>query len=382
MALKHQLGENLREIRKRKGLTQSALASQIFVTTQAISKWERGESEPGVEHIQKLCRMLNITADALLGIHPIAKPALLAVDGGGTKTEFVLISPDGELRKRLLLPGANPNSSSFEHSFQVLCSGIDQMLHTDYQIIGIYIGCAGMGSGDHGAVMSKRLSKEYSGITIRCDSDICNILACAKDPDNAIAVISGTGSVVYGTMNGRLIRAGGGGWQLDSLGSGYELGRAALSAALADADGTGPATVLRKEVEEKLGDRVWNRISQIYQYHPAQIADFASIVINAWQAGDEVATEIIECNVKRLAELVQLVATKSAEAKEVIFGGSLLTGCEPFRNLLVGMLPNRLHCNTIDYPPVWGACLQCAKLCGIAAPDAVRFMDGYKTEVL
>ena len=138
MVPKHPLGENLRRIRKSKGLTQSELANRMFVTTQAISKWERGESEPSIQYIRQLTNILGVTSDALLGILPGATPALLAVDGGGTKTEFVLISTEGHLLKRLLLPGANPNSSSLENSFRVLSNGISQMLQTEHQILGIY----------------------------------------------------------------------------------------------------------------------------------------------------------------------------------------------------------------------------------------------------
>jgi len=381
MAAKHNLGENLKRIRKSKGYTQAELAEKIFVTSQALSKWERGESEPGIGHIQDLTRILNVSSDALLGIQPNAAPALLAVDGGGTKTEFVLITPEGQLLKRLVLPGANPNSSSVQESFQILSRGIEQMRQTDHRILGIYIGCAGMGSGNNGATVKKLLDKEYPGILIRCQSDICNILACAEDPDNAIAVICGTGSVVFGTNQGKLLRAGGGGWQLDPLGSGYELGRAALSAALAHADGTGPETSLTKAVEKKLGDTVWNSISRIYSFSPAQIAEFSYLTTGAWDAGDQVAAEIIEKNCRRLAELIETISGQAPAAKQILLSGSVLVNCPQFRELLIQMLPKQLKAGCIPCPPVFGACLQCAKLCRLPAPDMDTFVRQYEIEV-
>lgn len=381
MTPKQNLGENLKKIRKSQGYTQAKLAQKLFVTTQAISKWERGESEPGLGHIRELTRILNVSADSLLGIVPNAAPALLAVDGGGTKTEFVLISPEGQLLKRLVLPGANPNSCTVQGSLQILSQGIDQMLHTDYRILGVYIGCAGMSSGNNGTVIAGLLRKCYPALSIQCESDMRNILACAQDPDNAIAVISGTGSVVFATNRGQLLRAGGGGWKLDPLGSGYELGRAALAAAMAHADGTGPATALTKAVESQLGDTVWNSISKIYSFSPAQIAEFSRLVTQAWAVGDAVAAQIVEQNCRRLADLVQGISQKTPEATQVILGGSILVDCHQFRQLLMQMLPKHLQAGSIPCPPVFGACLQCAKLCRLPKPDMETFLAQYKVEV-
>ena len=378
MALKHKLGENLKRIRKSKGYTQAELAAQIFVTTQAISKWERGESEPGIDHIQDLTSILNVSADALLGILPNAAPALLAVDGGGTKTEFVLISPDGNLLHRLVLSGSNPNSVSREGSFRILCQGIDRMLQLDYSILSIFIGCAGMAAGGNGEAITDSLRKQYPGIKLCCSSDICNIIACAKDSDNAIAVICGTGSVVYSTSQGKMIRTGGGGWLIDPIGSGFGIGRAALLAALEHKDGTGQATSLTKAVEQKLGGTVWDNIRGICDSDPNSVAAFAPMVVECWQSGDPVATHIIEEHTDRLAQLIRCAKKKSPMAEDLILGGSLLTKCVPFRKLLISKLPKGVKPQTTQYPPIWGACLQSAKLCGMEKPNYDTFKVQYE----
>ena len=307
--------------------------------------------------------------------------ALLAVDGGGTKTEFVLISPEGNLLRRFVLEGANPNNASIEQSFQVLCRGIDQALQNSVRLLGIYIGCAGMVSGNNGPAMTALLKKQYPGIPLRCESDICNILACAQDPDNAIAAICGTGSVVYATAQGKLLRAGGSGWMLDPCGSGYELGRQALVAALEDRDGTGAHTLLTAMVEQQLGGTVWEHIPNIYSMPPAGIAAFAPLVLTAWQQNDAVAEAIVERNCSRIAQLICHAAAESPKATQVMLGGSILKESLPFRQRLIQMLPNTLQINTFSYPPIWGACLQCIKLCGFPNPDETIFLSQYETEV-
>lgn len=57
--------EQIREARERLGLTQEALAEQLDVSRQAVSKWEMGSSEPNLENLQALSRVLGVEfADA------------------------------------------------------------------------------------------------------------------------------------------------------------------------------------------------------------------------------------------------------------------------------------------------------------------------------
>lgn len=371
--------KNLRSARKRMGLSQQALARQLFISTQAVSKWERGEAVPDLTHICRLAEVLHISIDDLLDVRR-SEEALIAVDGGGTKTEFVLISLSGRLIRRLVLPGSNPNSCTVNGTVEILCRGIDSLQREGHRILAIYVGGAGFYSGKNGILVEESLQKCYPSIKIRCESDICNVLACATDPENAIAVICGTGSVVYASRKGKLLRCGGGGWRLETLGSGYDLGRSAISAALEHRDGTGPETMLTAAVEQKLGGKVWDRIQTVYAQSAADIAAFAPLVITAWQAGDAVAAAIVEANCRRLAQLIRTASEKSPEATQVILGGSLLTQCAEFRQKLTQMLDKKLQPCVPELPQVWGACLQCAALAGVPAPDAKLFAEQYSQE--
>ena len=61
------LNENMKALRKNKGLTQDELASRLNVVRQTISKWEKGLSVPDAEMLQKIADVLESDVSQLLG---------------------------------------------------------------------------------------------------------------------------------------------------------------------------------------------------------------------------------------------------------------------------------------------------------------------------
>lgn len=59
--------ERIIELRKIKNLTQADLGKQLNVTPQAVSKWEKGQSEPDLQTVQRICELYNVTTDWVLG---------------------------------------------------------------------------------------------------------------------------------------------------------------------------------------------------------------------------------------------------------------------------------------------------------------------------
>lgn len=59
-------GALMAQARKERGLTQKELAQSLHVSTQAVSKWERGLSFPDVSLLESLSRCLGLTASELL----------------------------------------------------------------------------------------------------------------------------------------------------------------------------------------------------------------------------------------------------------------------------------------------------------------------------
>ena len=65
---KMSLGNNIKTFRKKLGLTQEELASQLYVTSQAVSKWESENGLPDTAQIVPIAKALNVTTDALFGM--------------------------------------------------------------------------------------------------------------------------------------------------------------------------------------------------------------------------------------------------------------------------------------------------------------------------
>ena len=65
--MENHLAENIREHRKRLGLTQEQLAERLGITLGTVSKWERGGSEPDLGYIMDLAELFHVSVDALIG---------------------------------------------------------------------------------------------------------------------------------------------------------------------------------------------------------------------------------------------------------------------------------------------------------------------------
>ena len=67
------LQNTILEIRKSNGLTQEEFADKLFVTRQAVSRWENGETTPTVDTLKAISDLFNVDANALLGTNPVCQ---------------------------------------------------------------------------------------------------------------------------------------------------------------------------------------------------------------------------------------------------------------------------------------------------------------------
>lgn len=75
------LGEKIKELRIKNSLTQKDLADKLYVTAQAVSRWEKNEVEPSVSTITELSKIFGIPVNELLGeetkVEPKVEPQII-----------------------------------------------------------------------------------------------------------------------------------------------------------------------------------------------------------------------------------------------------------------------------------------------------------------
>ena len=59
--------EIILELRTKNGLSQDELAEKIYVTRQAVSRWENGETVPNIDSLKLLSKLFDVSINTLLG---------------------------------------------------------------------------------------------------------------------------------------------------------------------------------------------------------------------------------------------------------------------------------------------------------------------------
>ena len=63
--------EKLREVRKKRGLSQKQLAEELGVYQKDISRWEKGLYSPSTDTFRSICVILNVSADEMLELDKV-----------------------------------------------------------------------------------------------------------------------------------------------------------------------------------------------------------------------------------------------------------------------------------------------------------------------
>ena len=66
--MQNNIGETICQYRQMRKMTQEEFASRLGVTAQAVSKWERGNGMPDVSLLAGICKVLGVSAGALIGV--------------------------------------------------------------------------------------------------------------------------------------------------------------------------------------------------------------------------------------------------------------------------------------------------------------------------
>lgn len=251
---------------------------------------------------------------------------VIGVDGGGTKTNFVLMDFSGNIIANAKGDSTNYQVVGGKKLREELLKGFDLLLKQinmpATKIDQIFLGLAGAGrESDRKEILGLFHDTQFHK-KITVDSDAMVALAGAFGTGPGIIIIAGTGAICFGkNSRGKVVRSGGWGYLLGDEGSGYFIGREAIIAALKDFDGRGEKTSLKERITVHFRlSSIDQIIPQIYQNRidRVAIADLAPIVFEEASHGDPVASEIIRRSAKELGLLAKAVAQRlNFEGEEI-----------------------------------------------------------------
>jgi N-acetylglucosamine kinase-like BadF-type ATPase len=302
----------------------------------------------------------------------------LGIDGGGSKTAFLLIDESGKVL-----------ASHTEGPAYYLEIGLDPMRQMLTRGIAVTTAEAGLSSaaidfafvglpayGEDSAVLAAldaAASPTLNRANFRCGNDaVCGWaggLAC----EDGINVIAGTGSMAYGEFEGRAARAGGWGELFGDEGSAYWIVREGLTlfSRMSDTRAARGSLYDLMRAHFKLRDDL-DLCAAIYGRQSlarSQLAALSAMIAQAAASGDEQARALFDRAADELLQVIDAVSRQLAVPKEVAITVSYSGGLFRQSELLLSPLKLRLAAASRSYrlalpklPPVGGAALYAARL--------------------
>lgn len=317
----------------------------------------------------------------------------VGIDGGGTRTRAFVVDEAG-LRTGYGEVGlSNPNHATPEE----LRTNIGRAIRAACQqakaelpdCVSIFFGMAGITS-EVGRQMFRDLAGDIGLGHARADADhdIRTALAGGLAGQPGIALIVGTGSSCYGrAADGRTWQTGG--WEslISDEGSGFYLGREAISLAARMSDGREPETPLRGRVFGWLGiQHLADLLPRLHMQGMSrtEIAAFAPQVIELANQGDSAAMALLDRGAVLLAELVaanhRMLSRTGPMPPDVVIVGGLGTARTIYRDKIRAAIVHALPGVRIHEPlliPAVGAAL--LAMHGAGQPVSSQLIENLKT---
>jgi N-acetylglucosamine kinase-like BadF-type ATPase len=278
---------------------------------------------------------------------------VLGVDGGGTKTQAVILDSRDRVVGEGIAGPSNPLRVGISNAATAIKEAVDKAcVMGGVQRAGIpaaQIGLAGVRRGD----LRGRMREALTGLGIRVlevvtDADIALFGATAGAA--GVVVIAGTGSICCGTnAQGRHVCASGWGPLAGDEGSGSWIARRALQSAAHASDGRGPETALTQAALAYFNAATMDELAMTL-YAPSmtndRIAGLARHVIEAAQQGDEVANKIVLSAGRELGTAAAAVIHKlrmEQDTFQVAYVGGVFTAgplvLDPLREEIARVAP-------------------------------------------
>ena len=274
----------------------------------------------------------------------------VGVDGGGTRTVAWLSDAEGKLLARAETGPSNPlkvgrraAEREILRAFRICLreSGIRRPAGGAPAVRAVCAGIAGVDRQPIQRTLLAWMRKHLPARVHLLTSDAVIALAAALRDAPGIILIAGTGSIALARDDrGKLLRAGGWGIPFDDRGSGYDLGRKAVSAALEAYDGRGAPTSLMARICESLRLRDITEIVA-HQLEQKQVAALFPLVVEAAREGDLVARHLCDdagCDLARLAVALLKLGRWTGRPVRVITTGGVFRASDAVRRAFTRQL--------------------------------------------
>ena len=288
----------------------------------------------------------------------------IGVDGGGTKTECILVDPSGEIAARHTGPGCSPSLVGTLRAGETVTEALGALRrsHPAIEVSSTLLCMAG------NRAFWRGFGSELAGFgRVSAVDDSVPVLELATRGAPGLVIHAGTGSFVAArSMDGATHYAGGIGWRFGDEGSGYDLGRRAIGRALLELQGWAPPSGLGALVRERTGHSTSGSVAGYFYGDPATnngVAALAPDVLKLAESGDAAAAEAVSASVLQLLSLATSVARQLfAEALPSSFragvSGHILNHPSAY-GILCSKAPFPL--SRVTEPPIEGVRLLLAK---------------------
>jgi N-acetylglucosamine kinase-like BadF-type ATPase len=304
----------------------------------------------------------------------------LGVDGGGTKTDFLLIDESGRILSRQRAGSAYYLETGIEGLRTLLGKGITATL-AQAAVSPEALSFAFVALPAHGEdsrllpVLDAAPSHVLPAQRYRCGNDMVCGWAGALAGLDGINIVAGTGSIAYGEFAGRTARGGGWGELFSDEGSAYWVAREGLTLFSRMSDGRtarGPLHALLRDHFELHDDL--DICAAVYgppALTRSAIAALAMRVAQAARAGDDQARALFFAAASELAAVVHAVRDRLQVPMSLALPVSYSGGMFQFADLLLEPFRAALKQGGRGYeftaprlPPEAGAALNAARLAG------------------
>jgi N-acetylglucosamine kinase-like BadF-type ATPase len=234
---------------------------------------------------------------------------VLGLDGGGTKTDCVLMDEQRVILSRSAGGPSNPMRVGFGGALASICEAAcdaAQSARIPADAIGaICAGLAGTAQPDAESKMKRLLEEEFPPKRVRVCTDLDLTLAAAGEAAT-IVLIAGTGSAAVGRdQEGRIARVGGRGSLLSDEGSAYDIGRRASMLAIQEFDRTAENSALGARILREIHCATWQEFQNRSVALPDEVFPrIFPVVTRAADNGDAAARQILQKAAVDLSSLV------------------------------------------------------------------------------